>query len=178
MSQAKGLAPLGRLLQNLTNHLCLLHDCLFLCDCSFNFVFSWHSTVPLDIPVPNSNFFFLKAFVPLCCLLSRSYLNICEDCILFISAGSASANRKGAWFCSILRGSIIGGLNCYITGDVYIGKSSYKAGFGAFSFPSLIISGANFDWLLMLKLLTECEHLLTKKAKLQSMTIKVLTTGP
>lgn len=34
--------------------------------------------------------------------------NICGDCILFISAGSASANRKGAWFCWILQGSITG----------------------------------------------------------------------
>lgn len=110
MSQAKGLAPLGRLLRNLTNHLCLLHDCLFLCDSSFNFVFSWYSTVLLDISVPNSNFFFLKAFVPLHCLSEeRSCLkNICGDCILFISAGSASANRKEAWFCWILQGSIIG----------------------------------------------------------------------
>lgn len=71
------------------------------------FVFSWYATVPLDISVPNSNFFFLKAFVPLCCLLSRSYLkNICGGCLLFISARSASASRKGEQFCWILHGSI------------------------------------------------------------------------
>lgn len=41
---------------------------------SFNFVFSWYSTVPLDIPVTNGNFF-LKAFVPLRSLLSRKKLS-------------------------------------------------------------------------------------------------------
>lgn len=66
----KALLPL----QNLTNHLCLLHDCLFLNDSSFNFVFSWYSTVPLDKSAPKSNFF-LKAFVPLHCLLSRKKLS-------------------------------------------------------------------------------------------------------
>lgn len=70
------------------------------------FVFSWYSTVPLDISVPSSNFFFLKAFVPLCCLLSRKEFlkNICGGCILYIFAGSASASRKGARFCWILQG--------------------------------------------------------------------------
>lgn len=54
------------------------------------FVFSWYSTVPPDIPLPNSNFFFLKAFFPLCCLLSRKELSypwrlyfilLCRICI-------------------------------------------------------------------------------------------------
>lgn len=101
--KAEWLTPLGKVLQNLTNHLCLLHDCLFLCDSLFSFLYFLliFSTTPRHTSykqlflLPENFLFFPPSAV---FSQEKSYVkNICGSCSLYTSAGSASVCRK-TWF--------------------------------------------------------------------------------
>lgn len=140
----KGLAPLGRLLQNLTNHLCLLHDWLFLCDSSFNFLCFLLIFNSASRYISSKQQFLLPESICstlLSSLKKRVILKISVE-IAFCSSlqdlrlpaereHDSSGSYKDLWkllYCKISK----------------LAKVLLKR-FGAFSSPSPVLPGANFD---------------------------------
>lgn len=151
--KAKGLAPLGRLLQNPTNHLCLLHDCPFLCDSSFNFLCfllilstaprhissKQQFLLPENIFLPSPVFSQEKSYLKNICG-SYYFVHLCRICVCL---------REGSMVLLDLTRLCEMGTTAAVLQEQYkLAEVLIKQEFGAFPSQVLIISDANFGKLL------------------------------